>query len=146
MLVDVKKVPAFLDTLQKSTFKFTLTGSRYIGGKHRLSDWDFVAKNTRTLRIFLTKNGFEPLVSKVDGTLDGYTDVIYQKGKVQVQLSGYPEAKLFARDVIKTYFKKQHLRMESGSRREFWRMLCDAYRAGKDGRFTVVRDAVGKPY
>ena len=152
MLVDVKKVLPHLEVLEKSKYKFTLTGSRYIGGHRKNSDWDFVADNTKAIRSFLRKNGFEDLKTKMLDTgglvmnipmleqdgLDGYTFTIYQKGNIQVQLSGNVKAKLFARDIIKTHFRKQHLGMERNARRDFWRMLCDVYAFGKDRQWIAT--------
>lgn len=133
MLVDVKKVLPALEVLQNAKYKFILTGSRYIGGHRNDSDWDFIAENSQGVRAFLRKNGFEDLKGKaLDFDMDGHTATIYQKGRIQVQLSSTVEAKVFARDLIKERFKKQHLSMPKDARRTFWRMLCDSYVYGSD--------------
>jgi hypothetical protein len=133
VLVDVTKVLPALEVLQNAKHKFTLTGSRYIGGHRPKSDWDFVAEDSRSVRAFLSKNGFEDLKDKaVTSDMDGHTSTIYQSGRIQVQLSKNVEAKLFARNLIKQHFKKQHLAMPQTARRVFWGKLCDSYVYGSD--------------
>lgn len=140
MLVDVKKVLPALDVLQNAKHKFTLTGSRFIGGHRPKSDWDFVAEDTRSVRAFLSKNGFEDKKDKaVVSDMDGHTSTIYQNGRIQVQLSKTVEAKLFARNLIKLHFKKQHLAMPHESRRAFWKMLCDSYVYGSSPNWQKMK-------
>lgn len=48
-----------LNSMEKSSFEFHLTGSRLFGGATENSDWDFFAMNQPGLDNWLETNGFE---------------------------------------------------------------------------------------
>jgi len=47
------------EELKNSPFEFYLTGSRFFGGEHEKSDWDFFVQDNGQVRAFLISLGFE---------------------------------------------------------------------------------------
>jgi len=73
MISNVRLLPVTVEMILRSPHEFHLTGSRFFGGVHEKSDWDFFACYSQALRTELLDYGF---VLNSDETYSGDTEVV----------------------------------------------------------------------
>ncbi|MCK5611070.1 hypothetical protein KAR91_54860 [Candidatus Pacearchaeota archaeon] len=119
-----KNFEGTLFTLKESNFTFYLTGSRYFGGKHSDSDWDFFTEDSEEVRVFLGKLGFERLKSTKYAD-HGVTCVYRHLEKIDVQLVEDPG---FRQSIQKVLKDKKHFinrAYSRGTRTHIWNIAYD---------------------
>lgn len=137
MILDAADLPdnPGITALEISSLVFHLTGSRYIGGAHNHSDWDFVVQDADTVESFLLGAGFRPSprFNKNPGKNDGYTLEVYEYSwgpvRIQVQVTQHLNAKLYARDLIKNHTQLfyDHYMSTTKERIELWKAICTEF-------------------
>jgi len=87
MIVNVRHDSSIIGKLEKSEFSFYLTGSRFFGGYHSKSDWDYFVSDNARVRDFLYSLGFyesegEALLRYDDSTI--VTVLVYNDIHIQL--------------------------------------------------------------
>jgi len=73
MITNAQLLPVTVEMILKHQHPFYLTGSRFFGGVHEKSDWDFFALYSQELRAQLLEYGFK---KNNDETYSGDTEII----------------------------------------------------------------------
>lgn len=91
-----------LSILASSKYIFHLTGSRFFGTNHELSDWDFYAQYCKEVSLFLNQSGFNKVFqySSFEGGVDENTQEIWRKDGVDVQLVKSAKVKAVSQMII----------------------------------------------
>ena len=139
-------IDACLMMLKNAEVSFFLTGSRFFGGAHSKSDWDFIAQHTETTEAFLLSIGFK-LNEDVQDYLDPMTTKVLSKHfchceeqardygerfsgnhheeclKIDIQLCHDVDTKIKIRDILKKGFEGQVLPGDKCQRNRLWTMV-----------------------
>lgn len=119
-------VPVFLQ-METSEFSFHLTGSRYFGGVHQDSDYDFMVEDSPEVQQFLRVLGFKKL--EIDCYDDAATSVVFNwsqgKQSVDVQCVKGLETKLRAQELLKRLYGCK-LPAEKSDRCKVWNLALMA--------------------
>jgi predicted nucleotidyltransferase len=87
MIVNQRHDTSIIGKLEKSEFSFYLTGSRFFGGYHPGSDWDYFVTDSLKVRGFLDSLGFS---EDENLTLQQYDDstiiTVMSYNDIQIQL------------------------------------------------------------
>lgn len=87
MIINNRPESTILGALEKSVFKFYLTGSRFFGGFTPNSDWDYFVQDEPDVREYLNSLGFH---SDPNQDLLGYDDStivsVWQLNDIHMQL------------------------------------------------------------
>jgi len=99
-----------LEILEKNSFKFYLTGSRFFGTDRPDSDWDFFTQDSPEVRQFLRENGFREInpdsyfefeVTDFNDYCDENTATVFRNGKVDIQCQIDVQLKILTQEFIK---------------------------------------------
>ena len=132
---------SLIASLQGLKTVFHLTGSRYMGGWHDGSDWDFMTAHSHYIDVLLAGIGFTESKAFTEHqneywdeesqSSDGFTDMVWELTeddvKYQVQVVSNLPAKLYARDRIKTEFFTTHYVSGTAARIQLWNSLCNEF-------------------
>lgn len=130
--------------LQNSKFGFWLTGSRFFGNAHELSDWDFITGYNQEVEAHLKELGFV-LNEGVQDYLDKMTTKVLTKHfcscefhardwheevrhtdeclKIDIQLAHDLDLKLTVRNILKENFSHVSLPSDKCQRSKLWDMV-----------------------
>ena len=92
-----------IQCLHESNYDFHITGSRFFGGIHDDSDWDFMCSSSTEVEEFLTRLGFEN-ISAEEYNGDETIDKVFRFGTVDVQLIHNLERKLYVQGLLKQLY------------------------------------------
>ena len=91
----------FVKDCQEHGVMLHITGSRYFGGVHAQSDWDFFVEDTEIVRLYLSGRGFKPTIG--EGVYaDTLTNDVWGDGISHIQLVSDADHKEAAQRAIKT--------------------------------------------
>lgn len=141
MISNVRLLPITVEMILRSPHEFHLTGSRFFGGVHKESDWDFFALYSQELRAQLLESGFK---KNNDETYSGDTEVfeVLSKNcidpvtlkpvKVDVQLLKVLQKKVSVQEAIKqTFSSGTGLPGDKTTPRCIWLAAYAGYDAGQ---------------
>jgi hypothetical protein len=132
---------SLIASLQGLKTVFHLTGSRYIGGWHDGSDWDFMTAHSHYIDTLLSAIGFKESKAfkehqgeywdESSPSSDGFTNMVWEliedSVKYQVQVVSNLDAKLYARDRIKDDLFTVHYVSGTAVRIQLWNKLCNEF-------------------
>jgi hypothetical protein len=146
-------IDACLMMLKSAEVSFFLTGSRFFGGVHSKSDWDFIAQHNEITEAFLLSIGFklnedvqdylDPMTTKVltkhfcscesrwryddEGVVMRFDEHRFQHSdeclKIDIQLCHDVTTKLQIRDILKKGFDSKPLPGDKYQRNRLWTMV-----------------------
>jgi len=128
-------VPIVILDFMKSKHKYYLTGSRYFGGVHSESDWDFIVHANSDVMEELTSWGFlelshpeysDPTVTKV---MYIHCDINGKKTTIDVQLVKEINIKLFIQKFLKNHWTYHGMPCDKSQRKQAWNLAYDMVRA-----------------
>ena len=99
-------LPVQIETLNKSQFKFYLTGSRYFGNATATSDWDFFVQDSPMVRKWLESEGYwhgTKFNEEDPHYVDDFMTVLYQCGNVHIQVIQYVDWKYRTQVFLKNF-------------------------------------------
>jgi len=125
MITNATLLPPLVQALMDAPFEFQLTGSRFFGGVHADSDWDFITENHSSVEAWLLGSGYEiderqsysdPSITRV---LYGYCTHEGRQVKVDIQLVKDVKTKLLIQDALKKHWT-QGLPCDKETKRVIW--------------------------
>jgi len=141
MISNVRLLPVTVEMILRSPHEFHLTGSRFFGGVHEKSDWDFFALYSQELRAQLLEFGFK---KNNDETYSGDTEVfeVLSKNcidpatmspvKVDIQLLRSLDKKVAVQEALKkTFSSGKGLPGDKAAQRCLWFAAYAGYDAGQ---------------
>ena len=130
MIEQTSMTDKILSNLDRSPFRFHATGSRFIGGFHVGSDYDYFVENSNNVIPHLRGLGFTDYWGPF-----GYNDsdcvAVLAQGIVHVQVVRDVQGRLFVRNILRDLHQKGILRMDTFNKMkktELWDILLDYYR------------------
>ena len=130
MISNVRLLPVTVEMILRSPHEFHLTGSRFFGGVHEKSDWDFFALQTEELYSQLLEWGFERNNEEIYSGDTEVFDVVSKNCidpatmrpvKVDVQLLRSLGKKVAVQEALKkTFSKGKSLPGDKAAQRCLW--------------------------
>lgn len=114
--------------LEKSTFEFHLTGSRYFGTTHSSSDWDFFVQDDPAVRDFLLQNGFLPESTGLYHADLNNAEVWYSLPGpgVHIQIVKRADVKILLQNLVRKHFPPTiWAKFSKVQQKAMWRLLWD---------------------
>lgn len=124
-------LPSIVETLNGSSFKFHLTGSRYFGGVKVESDWDLFIEESEEVIQFLSSIGFEMDFESfyddpsVIAVYYGYCIHHDRRVKVDVQLVSNAELKLEVQRVLQQCWPSGMSHFDKLTSRAIWKVALE---------------------
>ena len=130
--VEMSLTQQALIEIQGSEFDFHLTGSRFFNTEKENSDYDFFTQDHLSLADWLRAHDFINITQVVPTNYaDPLVVVIYQKGKVHIQVVNDAPLKCCIQDCLRKSPLKAGLG-NKGYARDFWRLLVAVARSQKE--------------